>query len=53
MFALLISVSGVGPKLAMNILSNIPTADLHAALREGNWPAFRPCRGSARKPPSA
>jgi len=27
MFALLIGISGVGPKLAINILSHIPVAD--------------------------
>ncbi len=32
MFALLLSVSGVGPKLAVNILSNIPAGDLREAL---------------------
>jgi len=36
MFALLIGVSGVGPKLAVNILSNIPEAELRQALREGS-----------------
>lgn len=32
MFILLLGVSGVGPKLAVNILSNIPAADLSDAL---------------------
>lgn len=32
MFILLLAVSGVGPKLAVNILSNIPAADLSDAL---------------------
>lgn len=36
MFALLISVSGVGPKLAINILSHIPTAELAQALTQGD-----------------
>ena len=36
LFVLLLSVSGVGPKLAVNILSNIPAADLRAALSQGN-----------------
>ena len=36
LFILLLSVSGVGPKLAVNILSNIPAADLRAALSQGN-----------------
>lgn len=32
MFSILISVSGVGPKLAINILSHIPAGELNAAL---------------------
>lgn len=36
MFGLLLSISGVGPKLALNILSNIPVLDLKAALTQGN-----------------
>lgn len=36
MFALLLSVSGVGPKLAVNILSNIPAGDLRSALAQGD-----------------
>jgi holliday junction DNA helicase RuvA len=36
MFTLLLSVSGVGPKLALNILSNIPAEQLQAALASGD-----------------
>ncbi len=36
MFSLLIGVTGVGPKLAVNILSNIPAGELHSALAEGD-----------------
>ncbi|TYO98298.1 Holliday junction DNA helicase subunit RuvA [Geothermobacter ehrlichii] len=36
LFALLISVSGVGPKLAVNILSNIPVDELRQALANGD-----------------
>ena len=36
MFALLLSVTGVGPKLAVNILSNIPALDLRGALGQGD-----------------
>jgi Holliday junction DNA helicase RuvA len=36
LFTLLLSVSGVGPKLAVNILSNIPAADLRTALSQGD-----------------
>lgn len=36
LFVLLISVSGVGPKLAINILSHIPTDELATALCQGD-----------------
>lgn len=36
LFALLLSVSGVGPKVALNILSHLPTAELCQALSQGN-----------------
>lgn len=36
LFALLISVSGVGPKLANTILSHIPTEELALALSQGD-----------------
>jgi Holliday junction DNA helicase RuvA len=36
LFILLLSVSGIGPKLALNILSNIPAGDLRAALARGD-----------------
>jgi Holliday junction DNA helicase RuvA len=49
MFVLLISVSGVGPKLAVNILSNIQTADLHAALWEGNIARLSAVPGIGKK----
>lgn len=35
-FVQLIGISGVGPKLALNILSHIPVAELHAALFAGD-----------------
>jgi Holliday junction DNA helicase RuvA len=35
-FLLLTAVSGIGPKLAINILSGIPADDLARALKEGN-----------------
>ena len=35
-FLLLNSVTGIGPKLALNILSGIPAEDLSRALREGD-----------------
>ena len=36
MFILLISVSGVGPKLAINILSHIPAGELITAIASGD-----------------
>jgi Holliday junction DNA helicase RuvA len=36
LFERLITVSGIGPKLAITALSGIPTADLVAAIRGGN-----------------
>ncbi len=36
LFVLLIGVSGVGPKLAVNILSNIPADELRQALANGD-----------------
>ncbi len=35
-FERLISVSGIGPKLAITVLSGLPTADLVAAIRNGD-----------------
>ena len=36
LFVILIGISGVGPKLAVNILSHIPVVDLKRAIAEGN-----------------
>jgi Holliday junction DNA helicase RuvA len=36
MFVILIGISGIGPKLAVNILSHIPTGDLKRAIAEGD-----------------
>jgi Holliday junction DNA helicase RuvA len=49
MFILLISVSGIGPKLAVNILSNIPTPDLKAALWEENLARLGAVPGIGKK----
>lgn len=49
MFGLLIGVSGVGPKLAVNILSNISTDDLQAALFEGNIARLSSIPGIGKK----
>lgn len=49
MFALLLSVSGVGPKLALNILSNMPVEDLQSALGQGNVPQLSGLPGIGKK----
>ncbi len=49
MFGLLISVSGIGPRLALNILSNIPTLDLKAALGESNLARLSAAPGIGKK----
>jgi len=36
LFERLISVSGIGPKLAITVLSGLPTADLVSAIRNGD-----------------
>ena len=49
LFALLISVSGVGPKLAITILSHIPTAELATALCQGDVPRLIAIPGIGKK----
>ncbi|MFK5926771.1 MAG: Holliday junction branch migration protein RuvA [Desulfuromusa sp.] len=49
LFILLISVSGVGPKLAITILSHIPTADLALALSQGDIPRLVSIPGIGKK----
>ena len=36
LFLLLITISGIGPKLALNILSGMPVAELVSAVRQGD-----------------
>ena len=48
-FLLLIGVSGIGPKLAINILSGIPAEALARALREGDQPRLMAIPGVGRK----
>lgn len=36
LFLLLITISGIGPKLAINILSGMPVAELVSAVRQGD-----------------
>lgn len=49
MFILLISVSGIGPKLALNILSHIPAAALQTALREADAKRLATLPGIGKK----
>ncbi len=49
LFALLISVSGVGPKLAITILSHIPTDELASALCQGDIPRLTAIPGIGKK----
>lgn len=49
LFTLLISVSGVGPKLAIAILSHIPVEDLALALSQGDIPRLTSIPGIGKK----
>jgi Holliday junction DNA helicase RuvA len=49
LFEHLISVSGVGPKLAVNILSGIEAADLHAALKASDLARLTRVPGVGKK----
>lgn len=49
LFVLLISVSGVGPRLAITILSHIPTGDLALALSQGDIPRLTAIPGIGKK----
>ncbi len=49
LFILLLSVSGVGPKLAVNILSNCPATDLRAALFHGDSKKLSTIPGIGKK----
>lgn len=49
MFELLISVNGVGPKIALSILSGIKTEDLVYAIQQGNISRILSVPGIGRK----
>jgi Holliday junction DNA helicase RuvA len=49
MFLLLKEVSGIGPRLALNILSGMPAAELVEALREGDLVRLVAIPGVGRK----
>ncbi len=48
-FQLLLAVSGIGPKLAINVLSGISAGELIKALSEGNWKRLVSIPGVGRK----
>lgn len=49
LFVVLLSVSGVGPKLALNILSNIPAGELRDALGHGDVKKLSSLPGIGKK----
>src|SRR6185437_14303408 len=49
LFERLISISGVGPKLAIVVLSGLPTADLIAAIRNSDIAQLLGIRGVGKK----
>ena len=49
MFATLIGISGIGPKLALNILSHIPVADLQGAVLSGDLKRLSALPGIGKK----
>ena len=48
-FRLLLGISGVGPRLALAVLSGLPVSQLVLALREGNVTALRGIPGVGNK----
>lgn len=49
MFRLLISVSGIGPKMAQGILSGMSTSELKNSILQGNVPALTSISGIGKK----
>ena len=49
MFQLLLSVSGIGPRLALNILSNLTTEELKSSLYDGNLKRLSGIPGIGKK----
>jgi holliday junction DNA helicase RuvA len=48
-FRLLLSVSGIGPKMAQGVLSGMSVADVHACIAQGNIQALTAIPGIGRK----
>ena len=53
LFEKLLNVSGIGPKLAITILSGMAAPDMVAAIKGNDVAKLTRIPGSARKPPSA
>ena len=53
LFERLIAISGIGPKLALAVLSGIEPADLVRAIRRGDLARLTRIPGVGRRPPSA
>ena len=49
MFELLIGISGIGPKLALSVLSGLTVPELRAAIAEGNIKRISSVRGVGKK----
>ena len=49
MFELLISISGIGPKVALGVLSGLQVAELRAAIAEGDVKRLSSVRGVGKK----
>lgn len=49
MFELLLGISGVGPKVALSVLSGLSVAELRAAIAEGNLKRLGSIRGIGKK----
>ena len=49
LFRLLLSVSGIGPKMAMTLLSGMTLAELKTAIREGALPVLSSISGIGKK----
>lgn len=49
MFELLIGISGIGPKVALGVLSGLSVAELRAAIVEGNVRRLSSVRGVGKK----
>lgn len=49
MFELLITINGIGPKLALGILSGIQASDLQASISSGNYDRLTGVPGVGRK----